>query len=444
MGWTWLCSGISAHEVLFNEAASGLLLSQNQDYAFAFLAKAKFIIRNLPSFLRRSEKHVDNQGLMDFNTSDSKLTALPSTEPAGRSTDASFVFRDELAKHPYGETNLASIGPTIDTGQAKLIDLSTIDKTDLENHFTDRVQKSLKNAVRTDLPSGLTLFTGGESGAALVFGGWRLRPVRSEGETLDTWFARISRKYTLVQLEQEYPETIEEALKFSEARAYFDIQALEEMGVDSREPIKQSEISTFNNAVRVFKLPVVGRKYCIFTDPSNGVDDPFATVVYDVQSGEGIITASAKIKVERCAEIHDYLVRKCNNAFNCFDITGQVGGEFARILKELETPNQSPRYETIQSGGKIKKDRVGLYLSVQHKKEMLSALEKAIRLRVVRNYDKEATHQFQAFILPEGEDMPRITKGMHEDFVIAWGGVVKTSEYMPKGGVRVTSGKYRD
>lgn len=444
LGWSWLMGGWALHKVLFSEAAKGLMLSQNEKYAFSLLSKPKTILRNLPPFLKRTENHVDNQGILDFKTSSSILEALPSTENAGRSADASFAVRDELANHPYGEINFASIGPTIDAGKAKLIDISTINKEDLENHFTERVERALRGATRYDLPSGLALFTGGESGAALIFGGWRLRPQRSEDESLDEWFASISKKYPPWLLEQEYPETIEEALRFSEARAYFDVNALEQMGLNTMIPIKQDTVDTYNGLIRVYKLPQVGRKYCVFTDPSAGVDDPFATVVMDTRNNEGIITASGKVPVERVAEVHDYLVRVCFKAINSFDITGQVGGEFAKTVRDLGTPNVAPRRDTIMSGGRVKKERVGMYLSSQHKKEMLEGLARAIRSRDIINYEKDAVHQFQAFILPEGEKEPRITKGVHDDFIIAWAGALKLSEEVPKGEMRVTTGKYRD
>ena len=230
LGWTWLVAGWSDWKVITSEAALGLFTSAGETKAWAMIAKTRYIHDHLPHFLALQEKHHDNRALMDFMESSSEIQALPSTKDAGRSTDATFVARDELRDHPYGSENFTSVSPTIDSG-GQIIDLSTIAKdAPIDDHFTERINRAMLGATRKDLPSGLTIFYGGDSKALLIFGGWKLRPVRQEGLTLDEWFElRVRPKFTPFQIEGEYPETIEDALKPSKTRAFFDLDALEDI-----------------------------------------------------------------------------------------------------------------------------------------------------------------------------------------------------------------------
>ncbi len=442
LGWSWLVAGYTEHKIQFSDSAKGLFISQGEKEAWDMVAKAKFVANNLPDFLKLTQMHPDNKAILDFQVHDSKIEALPSTEKAGRSTDATVVVRDELAQHPYGDKNFAAIGPTIDSG-GQLIDISTIDKLNLENHFTDRVNKAIRGARRTDLKSGLVVYTGGESGATLVFGGWRLRPVRQEGMTLDDWFEkRIKPKYTPLEIEQEYPENIEDALKISEVKGYFSARAIEEMMHDLDQPFYSGDINTHNGIVRVYKQPIVGRKYIMYTDPSDGVEDPFVTVVMDSITKEGVCIATGMIHADECARIHDELVRTYNNAYNGFEVNGHSGGVFQSAIKLLETPKVAPRRTP---DGKRQDDKFGWYITPHHKKLYYEWLENAIARHLIISHDREFVNQLQGTLRPEKEGQaPRTAKGMHDDFVSAWAGVWAVSQYVPKVLGSPQSGKYKE
>jgi hypothetical protein len=427
LGWTWLLSGYAAHRVRFGEACKGLLSSQGENEAKEFLAKSKFILDNLPVWMKLERKHPDSQEMIDFASSDSVLRILPATSKAGRSTDATFVIRDELATHPNAEDNYSAIRPTIDAG-GKLIDLSTIDKMDSKSHFTDRCNRAMAYSIRRDLPSGLTIFYGGESGAVLVFGGWKLRPVREENLTVENWFeTKVKPKYSPIALESEYPENIEDALRPAKTVSFFDQTALYDMLLSTKDPISQGEIDTFDGIVNVYKLPQTGEKYCIFTDPSDGFDDPFHTVVTTI-TGECVSEAHGKVPVDKVATIHDCLVREYNDAHNSYEVNN-IGQRFMEILKNLGTPSQLPRR---RPEGEIIPNKVGLYTSPQMKKNMLDTLEESIRRRLISVYRKDTIAEFQTLMRIEGLALPIVPKGKHDDAIMAWAGLCWELKYIPK------------
>lgn len=440
LGWSWLVSLYCEHRTHFTEASKCLFISKDEDTSWELLAKPKYMNSMLPEFLRLQEKHADNKGLMDFRSNNSLIKALSATAAGGRSSAASIAVRDELAFHPYGEESFTAIGPTIDSG-GKLIDISTIDKDNLETHFSDRVNRAMRGATKKVMPSGLEVYTGGESGAVLVFGGVFLRPVRDERMTIvDWWDNVIVPKYSEYQREKEYPRSIEEALSLPKGNAFFDVEAVNDMELHLQPPLFGGEINKHNGIVRIFKPPQVGRRYVIYTDPSGGKEDPFATVVMDLATKEQVAAAGAYLPADDAAMIHDELCR-AYHAFNSFEVNAQAGGTFQAKIKELGTLNCIMRRN---SNGNIVKDEIGLYITPALKKKVLWDLEEAVRRRAITNHDDVAVKEFRGFIRNPDEDMPHSVKGMHDDFIMAWAGVLHVSKYVPMGEYKIESFKYKE
>lgn len=423
LGISWLVAGYGLWKALFGKNAKVLFISQGEAEAWDLVSKARFIYDHLPPFMRIPIQH-DSRSWMYFESTRSEIKALPSTEKAGRGTDATLVVRDELANHPYGAENYTAISPTIDSG-GQLIDLSTINKLNPSSHFTERVIKA-KNK---------------ESGAHLIFLGWKLRPVRQEGMTLDDWYElKIKPKYTPLELEQEYPGDLSEALRPSQTRSFFDVNSTEQMYLNVIQPITRPEgVETFNGIVRIYKYPVVGRRYVAFTDPSDGVDDPFSSVVMDTQTGELVATAHGKVKADFCAKVHDTLCRFYNSAFHSGEVNAVSGGKFIETIKTLGTPNLMPRRD---AEGKVVKGKDGWYTADHVRDRMLDALEEAIRKQLIIIHDRDAIEEFRTFMRPEGEK-PQAMPSTHDDWVMAIAGVWALNKYVPHGELSIVSTKYR-
>ena len=410
----------------------------------AFMSKAKYVHSNLPEWMRFTEKHSESREIFDFLENDSVLEILPATSKAGRSTDATFVIRDELATHPNAKANFTAIYPTV-SGGAQLIDLSTIDQLDTESHFTERVERAMKGASRKDLPSGLNVFYGGESGAVLVFGGWELRPERIKGLSNQEWFDReIVPKMTPQDVRQEYPATIEEALDMPEQTRYYSNTALNDMLYQIMPSIRCDDIDTRNGIIEIYKPAVVGEMYCGYLDPSDGKEDPFHMVFLNTRTGEGVCEATGMLPVDEVAKLFDELIRYYN-AFNTFEVNG-VGYAVWTILKTLNTPNQAPRRSIegtpVNIGGE---ENTGQYVSSQMRDSVLKDLEIPIRKRLIVSHRRETIEQLRTLVRVKLDGrmnsksstynqtryVLRVPKGKHDDAIMAWAGVWRLQKYAP-------------
>ena len=408
-------------------------MSGNEPKAFDLIAKCRFIWKNLPDFLRPDLIH-EGRGWLEFAGKDSEIRALASTERAGAGTDATIVVRDELREHPCGHANFVAISPTIDSGDAQIIDISTYDKTTPydDNHFAQRVDKARKGTTQQLLEPYFEFYDGVEH-AKLVFLGWKLRPTRKEGISVEEWYDLVVvPKYSEQDREQEYPLTLEESISPPKSTAYFDTQSVNRMYSYIYPPLEEEDligVRTWNGIVRIWKTPIPGRHYLVFTDPADGFD-PFAVVVMDASSGEWVAVADGTMRADDVAVIHDYLVRYYNDASNAWEDNGRAGGRFGKTIDELNTPSQAPRRDPRGEVVEIKEEVVyGWWLSSEHRRIMLDEYETIVRHNDVVIHYRPAIEQFRSFTRDKTGKL-RASTG-HDDFVMAGAGVNLLRKYHP-------------
>jgi len=416
LGISWLVCAYALWIALFNENVRVLFMSQGENEAWDLVAKCKFIYDHLD--IPKPKAGHDSRALLDFPINNSEIKALASTKDAGRSTDATLVVRDELEKHEYARENFLAIGPTVDAG-GQLIELSTIEKSRADSHFQERYREARS----------------GENNAFPIFLGWKLRPVREEGLSLDEWYQqKVIKKYKPWEIEQEYPETESQALAPSKTRAFFDDTATDNMLLDTTfRPIEHDLSDRYKQFVKIYKVPQTGHKYVIYTDPSDGKTDPHATTVMDARTFEVVALSHGKCPADLNAQIHDELSR-FYNAYNSFELNASAGGKFELTIKELGTPNQHSE----------KKDRIGIYTTQSiSKRTVLWALEEAIRYNFIIVHDRDWVEELKHFILPEGAE-PQAMRGWHDDCVMSLAGAWYLRKKIPMGEIKISSFKYRE
>lgn len=417
LGISWLIAGYCLWKVLFSEGAKVLFISQGEEEAWDMIDKARFILEHLPPFLRLTQKHQGNKALIDFIGTESIIKSLPSTGRAGRSTDATIVVRDELAKHPEARECFASIGPTIDAG-AQLIDLSTIDKEDVNNYFTERVfyaQRPDSNVHLIDLCN------------------WRLRPVRIEGISLDQWFEAEVQKagYTATQIEAEYPTSLEEALSAPKTTCRFDVEAINEL----KQYCESPQVIERNGIVKIYKVPVAGRKYCLAIDPSEGDYDPSLGMVIDAGSGYPVKVAEfyGKIPLDEQAIIGYDFYERYHKPYTAVERNAS-GLTLIEKLKALGIENWH-YYDKS-------KNKEGWWTSPVTRPAMIMDLAEAVRLRQITEPNEDALREFLTFIRtakkPEGE----ARGGCHDEYVMAWAISLQIRKHIPTGTFVPVSFKY--
>lgn len=434
LGISWLVAGYSLWKILGSENALVLLLSQNEAAAISLQEKCKFIYDHLPSFLQRPVKHPDSREILDFKDSYSRIETLPSTDRAGKGTDATLAIRDELAEHDFGSANYLSIMPTIDAGGGQSIDLSTIKKADLENHFTERVLKAYTGAVgEIILPHhgrSFERYTG--SGATLLFAGWRLRPVRQDGITLDEWWKReIIPSYEPFEIEENYPATIDEALSAPKITCRFDTASIDGMKKMSQ-PILREE---FNGLVRIYKESEAGSKYTLVVDPSEGSEDPSAGIVAEFRSRAKVADFRGKISLNEQAMISHWLSEKYNQPYTAVERNAQG----ILLIDKLFQMGISNWYYCDKS-----RDKAGWWTNSVNRPVMIADLAEDIRLKAFYEPSGDALNQFLSFIRTKKKPDGEARRGTHDEFVICWAIEGQIRKYIPTGTAKIKSFKYKE
>ncbi len=404
---TWTIQGFSLWRALFHVGANIITLSKGEEEATEELDYARFIHKNLPAFLRIS-KGKDQSSLIDFPVMDSKMRALPSTEAAGVGFGgATQINLDEFEYHPYAEKNYSELKPMIDAG-GQLNIYSNTDKLRLNTKFKELYVKAMT----------------GDSGFHKIFIPYNVLPERTQ-----EWYDNLHKDYADWEVECKYPRTEAEALESLKTRRFFDDTAIGEMYADIKKPA-ECELAKKHASVKIYRLPIVGRRYCIFTDPSTGKEDPHAIIVIEHGTCEEVAESHGKTTADQCAVIHDDLVRFYNNAFNSYELNAQAGGIFSEKIEQLGTPN---RCDFLKNDGKLQPGKKGWYTSTRGqgvRDRFVWGLEEAVRQRQITIHSKECLDEFKPFMIPEGEE-PQAPKGGHDDYVDAWGRVLFLRKYLP-------------
>ena len=391
----------------FFESTKVLMLSQGEAEAWELLDKSRFIMNQYPNWLNVSRTR-DQRSELRVTATGSSIVALPSTENAGRSTDATLVIADEWEMHPFAESNFAALKPTIDAGIAKFVGLSTVKKQDQ----TTFPKKIWRQAVA------------GENNFIARFYGWRVVPTRTQ-----EWYDYVTRDYDDLQREQEYPETIEEALSPSKTTCRFDVDALKAMKLECVKPIREE----FNGSVLIYKEPVAGRKYCFPIDPSEGSYDPSLGWVIDAQTDEGVARYHGKIPIDEQARIIEVLYNRYNKAF----LAPERNASGLSLIDKLSDMGITNFYLTT-------KDKKGWWTSSANRGKMLQDCAEEIRLRQYRIPCEADINEFLSFIRTEKHPDGVATGGCHDEAPIVWGIYGQMRKTMPMTTGIVKSSKMKE
>lgn len=441
VGISWDLAIYNAWVANFNTTSKCLMLSQGQIEAQDLLSKVLFIHDYLPDYLKFPIDN-SNREYISFHGTYSQIRALSSTDKAGHGFQATVVTRDEVARHEFARDNYKAVARS----GAKLIELSTANKLVSPGkqaaYFGEKTYEFWQHpkTKRIVYPSGLELYTNEDRPkTAMVFLAWNIRPVRVGDMPLDEWWkVYVEGEYTPAEIEEQYPSCIGDVFKESGVRAYFDEDALNEMTNDICIPIKQEDIETYNGIVRIYKPPMVGRRYAVYTDPSLGRDDPSVTRVKDCATGERVASSCGVIKVDFAAQIHDSLVRYYNRANNSFEFNGSAGGEFAGYLRELGTPHIVLRRD---HEGKVRMGYTGQQITPQLKKKMMERENLLLAKRQIINHDKEFIQQARRVM--RDNDLPLMDKHQSFDWVMADAGLEWIDKFIPRSAGKVETTKYR-
>ncbi len=413
IGITWLVAGFALHKALFNQGANILILSKGQDEASEVLDYCRFMLSQLPTYLA-AELDRNRLQLLSFPNLNSKIRALPAKEDAGIGFGgATLLISDEFHFHDYAERNYSEIKPMIDAGgnrqwiilSAKNVNPSSDKFMEL---FIDACER--KNSFYpVFIPMGVLDYR------------------------TDAWYAQVCKDLELWEAKAKYPRTLDEFLAPVGAASYFDSDTLARM-------LKEYVISPIetrhNGNMRIYQMPVTGRKYCMAWDSSGGYD-PFAGAVMDWQSCEVVAVAHGKSDIDTQASLCKELHEMYNKAYLAPERNPQGGG--VSLIEKLVNAGVTNFYK--ENAGKSD-EKIGWYTGSANRPTMLLEWKEAIYKRLVIVRDKQAIEEHLTFIQEAGQQ-PRATKSAHDDFVICLSILWQIRKVMPTADYGVTTVSYR-
>lgn len=275
LGISWIAIGYALWSALFRPAANVLLFSRRDDEAVYLLdERLKGMYGRLPEWLRARAVVKGNDHHFELSNG-SIIRAFPTT--GGDSYTATLAIVDEADLVPNLETLLRSVKPTVDAG-GKLVLLSRADKSRPNSEF-----KRIFRAGRD-----------GSSPWRSVFLPWTVRPERDAA-----WYAAqcadaLARTTSLDAVHEQYPASPEEALAPSSLNKRLPAAGLLAVYEEST-PLAAAALPASLAAIaglRVYALPVPGRRYKMGADPAEGLPgadhDDSALCVLDDETGEEV------------------------------------------------------------------------------------------------------------------------------------------------------------
>jgi hypothetical protein len=332
LGFSTLVSAYAFWASYFYEDRTIVMLSRTERDAIKLLQKAKYGYRFLPEWLKFRGPPVNTtQTKMEF-ANESYVESLPSASDPARGESLWLAILDELAFLPNGEEAWSSIEPTVDIG-GRVIAMSTANGEGNLFH---------------------NLWIGGVAGTnrfKTIFHPWWANG-RSE-----EWYEQKKRDLPDWQLAQEYPDNAEEAFLRS-GRPVFNLDML--ATIVPEPPLMQGHfekllrwrfISDHDGPMKVWEPPVVGGKYVIGGDVSEGLEhgDFSSMHVINARNGQTVCHWHGRIDPDLFgSDVIAPIGRWYNNALVGVESNNHGLVTLKALQREKYTPlymQRSPRYK---------------------------------------------------------------------------------------------------
>lgn len=269
IGESYIVAAWCLWNALFRDGDTSLLFSRGEVEAIELLSKCRRMYDQLPSWMRL-KLNPDSRTELGFPDRHSTIKAFAATEAAGVSFTASRIVCDEWEYHPFAESNYTNAKPTIDAG-GQFIGIFTVDKTH---------PKTLAKTIFIGAPG---------NGFHALFFPYNVRPGRDE-----EWYNNTKRSIPAEELqgltpelymEQNYPRSVDEALRATQTVAAVDLKVLDEMRKRCTSPVTVEGLDPL--ICKVWKPYQVGQLYAAATDTSHGVGKDYnVTGVKNIRTGE--------------------------------------------------------------------------------------------------------------------------------------------------------------
>lgn len=407
IGFSWTVAGVAVDWC--NKTGTNVIeISKGEDQAADLLAKSRFIVENLPSYLRR-EKDKDGTFLIHFKKTQSRIHTVASTVTAGLGETASLVIADEHEFHPYAKENWGHLKPTIDAGTHCVLG-STSDPTNIDSNFKV-IWRGARDGMGDYYPiPGVNLKVNegeipGPNGFFPIFIGYDCRSGRDA-----EWYEATEKTYELPwQFRANYPKTEEEALSPQTGRVFFDPMSLQKC---QNEALKEEEIR--QGVIHIFHRPQVGLQYIAGVDMAEGRGGDYSVLWLEAKDG---------LSRELVAVIHSNKILPDMFSFMSYELLCEYykprvicgADAWGQMFIDSLLSQNYPR-EKFYSSDK-KREKLGYVESGKTRDKDLGMMDKSLRAGLKIHF-LPAIKEFFAFQIGENGRI-EAAEGSHDDLVMA-------------------------
>jgi len=377
------------------------MLSQGQLEAGDLLKKVKFVIDHLPDEWGTPDYSKESTLEIELRLQNSTVRALPSTEKAGRSVTATAVIIDEAEFQESLALTFGAIKPTIDAG-GQIIMGSTVDKAKAKSIF-----KNIYRGASLDGKSGRNKWV-------KRFWSWKERPGRS-----DQWYTEKLQEMEddpdlgmdpRLFMEMEYPATEEEALRPSRFISAFDMDRLNEMWDEKRNPFPATEENPNMKMYRDFEI---GLGYWAASDTALGKGLDYSVTV--ILNERGHVVADVMSNV---LEPDEFIVQSMRMLHMYQNPMWAIEAN-AEGLTALEAAQDAPYRGRLYKREQGRSREFGWKTTPNTRPTMWSHLVAAVRQKNIFILSEDGLTQFFSCMRDPKTERVEAQAGAHDDYPTA-------------------------
>jgi hypothetical protein len=386
LGLSTICAGYATWFALFHKAKNILIIANKLDTAINFLKKVKAILQSVPSWMLLTKFEMNMRSIRLSNGS--VITAIPTSDDAGRSEALSLLIVDEAAVIRNFEEVWTGLYPTISTG-GKAIILSTPKGVGGQYH-----------KLWVDSEAGINDFNP-------IKLPWNVHPEHNE-----EWFKKETRGLATKLISQEFLCDF-----ISSGETFLQASELEYLHTSIESPLEKTGE---DRNVWIWSYPSPGKKYVMSADIARGDGADCSTFhVIDPDDCSVVAEYKGKLPPDRFADLMFEFGMKYNTALICPE-NNTFGYTSAVKLRDAGYPRL---YYASARGGiydykPIDPDEVpGFSTQAKSRIQILTKLEELIRNKIVKSKSQRLYSEMQTFVWTGSKATTK--KGSNDDLVMS-------------------------
>lgn len=385
LGLSTVTAAFSVWFSLFNRDKNVLVIATKLDVAMNFIKKVMVVLNNLPPWFSSVFKIAGETKKSVTLNNGSSITAVPTSEDAGRSEALSLLIVDEAAIIRDFEEVWGAIYPTISTGGRAIL-LST--PKGASGQFYELWQQAV-NQENDFNPITLP---------------WNVHPEHDEA-----WFKKETRGFSPRKVAQEFLCDFN-----ASGETFLQVEDLDELRQMVKEPIEKTGP---DRGLWIWERPQVGSRYFITADVSRGNAEDYSTFhVLKDGANEVVAEYCGKMPPDELGAYLFEIAQSYNNALVCPE-NNTFGYSTIRTLSVLGYKNL---YYEGKRPGYIPTDPrevAGFSTQKNSREKILANLEKMIRNKAIRIYSNRTYLEFKTFIWVGPR--ARAQEGKHDDLIMS-------------------------